>query len=157
MRVNPRDYYDSEDIYMTAKEFLRQAYRLDVRIGSDMMELEELRELSTGIGSPGFEQSYNPNRPKEAPFAKALERVHDMEERISAEIESLTLKKEEIRSVIDEVEDFDQQMLLRYRYLHRCSWDEICEKMHYSTRWLHILHGKGLSAVDAVLRRRGLQ
>ena len=31
---------------MTAKEYLRQAYRLDHRIDSDITEMERLRELS---------------------------------------------------------------------------------------------------------------
>lgn len=142
---------------MTAKEFLCQAYRLDVRIKSDKRELEELRSLAAGVGSPGFERSYNPNKAIEPPFIKALERIQDMEAWINAEIDSLIKKKAEIREVIDEVEDFDQQTLLRYRYLHHASWDEICNEMHFGLRWLHILHGKALSATEDVLRRRGLQ
>ena len=65
--------------------------------------------------------------------------------------------QKEGREVIDEVEDFDQQTLLHYRYLHHASWDEICNEMHFGLRWLHILHGKALSATEDVLRRRGLQ
>lgn len=46
---------------MTAKEYLRQAYRLDHRIDSDITEMERLREMACSIGSPGFEEHYDPN------------------------------------------------------------------------------------------------
>ena len=65
--------------------------------------------------------------------------------------------KEEIRSVIDQVENFDQQMLLRYRYLHHYSWETIAETMHFGTRWLHVLHGRALNSVDSILRFRNLE
>ena len=35
---------------MTAKEYLRQAYRLDHRINSDIAELERLREMASSVG-----------------------------------------------------------------------------------------------------------
>ena len=47
---------------MTAKEYLKQAYRLDHRINSDIAEMERLREMVSSVGSPGFEEHYNPNR-----------------------------------------------------------------------------------------------
>ena len=41
---------------MTAKEYLRQAYRLDHRINSDIAEMERLQEMAGSVGSPGFEE-----------------------------------------------------------------------------------------------------
>ena len=64
---------------MTAKEYLRQAYRLDHRIDSDITEMERLREMACSIGSPGFEEHYDPNHATEAPFVRALEKVWKME------------------------------------------------------------------------------
>ncbi|MGR5911137.1 hypothetical protein ACT7C4_27045 [Bacillus pacificus] len=37
---------------MTAKEFLKQAYRLNELINSDLEELQNLRELSRSVSSP---------------------------------------------------------------------------------------------------------
>ena len=37
---------------MTAKEYLRQAYRLDHRINSDLAELERLRDMEGSISLP---------------------------------------------------------------------------------------------------------
>lgn len=63
---------------MTAKEYLRQAYRLDHRINSDLAELERLRDMEGSISSPSFEEHYNPNRNTEAPFIRCLEKVWDL-------------------------------------------------------------------------------
>ena len=47
---------------MTAKEYLKQAYRLDHRINSDIAEMERLREMASNVSSPGFEEHYNPSQ-----------------------------------------------------------------------------------------------
>lgn len=147
--------YISEDYNMTAKEYLQQAYRLTARIKSDLQELEDLRSMTSSIHSPGFERNYNPNRPTEAPFVKGLERIWVMEERINCEIERLISLREEIREVIDEVSDYDQKMLLRYRYINHLSWDDIAGKMFYGQRWLFILHGRALKSVESILKKEG--
>lgn len=76
---------------MTAKEYLRQAYRLDHRINSDLAELERLRDMEGSISSPSFEEHYNPNRNTEAPFIRCLEKVWDLEMKIKTEIDKLII------------------------------------------------------------------
>ena len=49
---------------MTVKEYLKQAYRLDHRIDSDIAEMERLREMACSIGVPGFEEHHDPNHPR---------------------------------------------------------------------------------------------
>ena len=58
---------------MTAKEYLEQVYYLDSRIRSNLQELADLREMVYSVFSPSLEQSYNPNRPTEAPFVRGIE------------------------------------------------------------------------------------
>ena len=41
---------------MKVKEYLGQAYRLDQRINSDIEELGKLREMSSSISSPTWEE-----------------------------------------------------------------------------------------------------
>ena len=72
---------------MTAKEYLKQAYRLDHRINSDIAELGRLREMSSGISSPGFGEKVQTSHSGEAPFVKCLERIYDLEEKINNEID----------------------------------------------------------------------
>ena len=64
---------------MTAKEYLKQAYRLDHRINSDISELGRLREMSSGISSPGFGEKVQTSHSGDAPFVKCLERIYDLD------------------------------------------------------------------------------
>ena len=65
---------------MTSKEYLRQAYRLDHRINSDIKEMERLRDMAGSVSSPSLEERHNPDRPTEAPFVRCIMRVMELEE-----------------------------------------------------------------------------
>ena len=130
---------------MTAKEYLRQAYRLDHRIDSDIAEMERLREMACSVGSPGFEEHHNPNRPTEAPFVRALEKVWRMEEKINAEIDRLVDLKAQIRGVIEAVSD--ERMVLRYRYIHNMTWERIGDELHAGETSIRRWHASALAHV----------
>ena len=102
---------------MTPKEYLRQAYRLDHRINSDIAEMERLQEMVGTVSSPSLEEHYNPNRPTEAPFIRRLEKVWELQDKINREIDRFIDLKAQMRDVIATVSDADEQMVLRYRYI----------------------------------------
>lgn len=129
---------------MTAKEYLRQAYRLDAMIESRLRELEYWRTLSTGVGGCRFEPNYNPNYPDEAGFVRCLNKIDEIERDINAKISRLVDLKMEIGNAIDKMENPDEQLLLRYRYLEKRSWDEIAYLLHVSERTVHRIHGTAL-------------
>ena len=132
---------------MTAKEYLRQAYRLDHRIDSDIAEMERLREMACSIGAPGFEEHYNPNHPTEAPFVRAIEKVWKMEQKINTEIDRLVDLKAQIRSVIEAVSDPNERMVLRYRYIHNMTWERIGDELHAGETSIRRWHANALSHV----------
>lgn len=142
---------------MTSKEYLKQAYRLDQRIKSDIEELGRLRETVAGAGSPGFEEHRNPNRPTEAPYVQGVERICEMEEKINAEIDRFVDLKEQIRMMIERMDDPDEQMVLRYRYIHNYIWEDIASEMNYSLRWIYKIHSKALDSFEAVLKETGCE
>ena len=115
---------------MTPKEYLRQAYRLDHRINSDIAEMERLQEMLGTVSSPSLEEHYNPNRPTEAPFIRRLEKVWELQDKINREIDRLIDLKAQMRDVIATVSDADEQMVLRYRYIHNMTWEQIGDELH---------------------------
>ena len=115
---------------MTAKEYLRQAYRLDNRIKSDIEEMGRLREMAKSVSSPCLEERHNPNRPTEAPFTQCVIRLTELEQAINAEIDRFVALKEQMRSVIDTVKDKDERMTLRYRYIHNMTWEKIGDELN---------------------------
>ena len=132
---------------MTAKEYLKQGYRLDKKINSDLTELEQLRTMVSNISSPGFDEHHNPSTQTEASFVRVLEKAWKMEEKLNAEIDVLVDLKEQIRGVIDGVPDPNERMVLRYRYIHNMTWEKISEELHAGETSIRRWHRTALSHV----------
>lgn len=132
---------------MTAKEYLRQAYRLDQKISSDLEEVASLREMSASVSSPQLTERVQTSKNTDVPFVRALEKIMDLEERINKEIELLMELKKEIRVVITTLEDTDERMVLKYRYVHNYTWEQIGNELHADARTVRRWHGKALQHV----------
>ena len=132
---------------MTAKEYLRQAYRLDQKISSDLEEVASLREMSASVSSPQLTERVQTSKNTDAPFVRALEKIIDLEEHINKEVELLMELKKEIRVVITTVEDTDERMVLKYRYVHNYTWEQIGNELHADARTDRRWHGKALQHV----------
>jgi DNA-directed RNA polymerase specialized sigma subunit len=130
---------------MTAKEYLRQAYRLNELIDSRITELERLRDYSTRLTSCGFEsERVSKSRSSEAPFARIIEKIVDLEKIINRDIDRYVDLKTEMNAAIDRVLNVDERLLLRYRYLNNYSWDDIAQLLNVSGRTVHRIHSSAL-------------
>ena len=133
---------------MTAKEYLYQAYRLDDLINSYRRELASLKELSLSVGSQDTSKdSVSVSKDNSARFTRIVDSIVDLETKINNEIENYVAVKNEIHSVIEAVENNDEKLCLRYRYIEFMSWDDIADKMHYELRNVFRLHGKALKNI----------
>lgn len=129
---------------MTAKEYLRRAYRLDQQIDSHVAELEHLRELSSRIQSSKFGERVSGTRGTEASYTRIIDKITDMQQRINAEIDTLVDLKAELNIAIELVSDVDERLLLRYRYINNTSWDDIAKALNVSSRTVHRIHASAL-------------
>lgn len=129
---------------MTAKEYLNQARHLDALINCRLREIDYWRDLSSGVSGSNFEPHYNPNRLTEAPFVRCLEKIDEIQRDIQEKVGRLIALREEIDRAIDSLENRDEQLLLRYRYLDGCTWEEIGHMLNVSLRTVHRIHGSAL-------------
>lgn len=129
---------------MTAKEYLRRAYRLDQQIDSHVAELEHLRELSSRIQSSKFGERVSGTRGAEASYTRIIDKITDMQQRINVEIDTLVDLKAELNIAIERVSDVDERLLLRYRYINNTSWDDIAKALNVSSRTVHRIHASAL-------------
>jgi DNA-directed RNA polymerase specialized sigma subunit len=132
---------------MTPKTYLNQAYRLEQRIRLDTEELENLRTMAASVGSPGFEEHYNPNHPIDAPFVKTLNRIWEKERKVNEELDQLLQLQDEIQSVIAKVDNMDERMILTYRYLKNYTWARIGDELSADERTIRRWHDRALSHV----------
>ena len=133
---------------MTTREYLRQAYRLDHKINSDIEEVAHLRAMASSISSPLLGDKVQTSRSGDAPFAKSIEKIHRMEEQINHEIDTLVDLKQQMRDVIDAVSDTDERMVLRYRYIHNLTWEQIGIEMNADARTIRRWHSGALLHVE---------
>ena len=132
---------------MTSKAYLDQAYRLEQRVRLDKDELEDLRTLAASVGSPGFEEHYNPNHASEAPFVKTLERIWEMEKKVNDELCLLLQLKGEMHSVINQLDNMDERLVLTYKYLKNYTWMRIGNELSADERTIRRWHSRALSHV----------
>ena len=129
---------------MTAKEYLNQARHLDALIHCRLREIDYWRDLSSSVSGSSFEEHHNPNRPTEAPFVRCLEKIDEIQRSVEEKVAYLICLKEAINKAIDKLDNRDEQLLLRYRYLDNCTWEEIAAMLNVSIRSVHRIHGMAL-------------
>ncbi|MCH4007685.1 MAG: RNA polymerase subunit sigma-70 [Eubacterium sp.] len=132
---------------MTPKEYLRQSYRLDQRINSDIEEVGRLRSMSASVSSPAFTERVQTSHNGDAPFVHSIEKIIELEHQIDKEIDLYVDLKDQIRSVISKVENTDEQMVLRYRYVHNYTWEMIGTLLNADARTVRRWHGDALQHV----------
>ena len=138
---------------MNAKDFLSQAFRLDCRIDSKLEQIESLYALATKVTSPAInDMPGSPNRNIHQ-MEDVIVKVLEMRDELKKSAKELLELKQQIMGVIEMVEDTDQRTLLELRYLCFKTWEDIAVDMNFGTRYIHILHGKALSEVDAILEK----
>lgn len=132
---------------MTARAYLSQAYRLENRIKLIKERIEDLRELSTSVSSPGFEEHYNATKNTDAPFIRVLEKIMEYEEEYQEQLYQLLRLQKQIDETIATVDEVDLRMVLTYRYIKSLSWykigAELCIDESTARRW----HDKALTKV----------
>lgn len=129
---------------MTAKEYLRQLWHLDRRIN---IRLQELERLKADIGIR--QMPNNPDRvtgsgcPQD-PVSDTVIRIHDMEERLDAQVDKYINLKAKIVEQIDGMENQMYQDILKCRYVLMQNWEQVALTMKYTERQCYRIHGRAL-------------
>lgn len=132
---------------MNAKEYLSQAFRLDQRINSKLEQVSKLRDLS--MKASGLRLAERISGTKEHSLMEtALVKMIDLEAEINADIDRLVDLKREILAIINSVHPAEYQLVLEMRYLNFMTWEEIADRMSYSWRNVHYVHGKALRTAE---------
>ena len=131
---------------MIAKDYLRRAYLLDKQINVEIQELESLKSMRGQVQGVFYGERIgtNPSRNLEAPFVKTIEKIWEREQSLNEKIDRLVDLKTEINAAIDKLEDVEERLLLKYRYLKNESWEDIAMDLNVSYRTVHRIHASAL-------------
>lgn len=131
---------------MTAKEYLSQAFWVDVGIGSKLDQLDRLNALATKatttFSEVPFSGTPDPHRNEDI-----IIKIIELEDTIRDEMRRLVDLKAEIMAKIRAVEDPEQRYVLEKRYLEFKKWEDIAGEMYRSLRSIYRLHGEALKNV----------
>lgn len=131
---------------MTAKEYLKQAYRLDLQIDAKLEQLSRLKDLAQKCTATMTGMPHNPSGSKTR-MADTIEKIVDLQNEINADIDKLVDLKRDIGRLIKSVPDPEQQTILEKRYLCYLSWEQIAVDMNYSIQHIFRLHDKALENI----------
>lgn len=136
---------------MIAKEYLKQAYKIEAKINADMEHIDRLRELAkkatTSISAERISGTSKHSR-----IEDCICRIVELQDDIKSEILHLINVKRNIQKIIENVHNRDLNVLLTLRYINYETWYEISKKLNYSERWIHKLHATALITVDEILK-----
>ena len=136
---------------MNAEKYLNQLYKLNNLIKSDKEEIEELRCLATSI-SGNMTQERVQSSTSNDKITNVVSKIIDLEKEIQKEIERFIELKKEVRDVINQVEDVDERLFLKYRYILFYQWKEISGKLNCSQTQVQRIRDKAIESIEQILK-----
>ena len=142
---------ESGVVPMAAKEYLKKIARMESYIQSKKERLAVLKEMSSGISSPKFDDMpRNPNKGRSR-LEETILKYIDLENEIKEDEKKLEYEKLYLLEAIGRIEEPEYQTILISRYFKHQSWNDIANSLFYTKRWLYSLHGRALERLDEEL------
>lgn len=135
---------------MTAKQFLSQARRIDKRIDNYVEEITQLLTLATKT-TPSNAQERVQSSGTGDKVGDGASKIADLQREMDECVDELLIKKEEIRKVIEQVDDTDCYDLLYKRYILYKKWEQIAVDKDITTMGVWKMHGRALKKVEKIL------
>lgn len=133
---------------MNTVQYLKQLYGLNDLINSCLQELGNLRALCASIASPKLSgMPPSATKTKDAQFTVCIQKIIDLERTIDEEIDRYVDLNKEVRETINQLYNVKEKLVLRMRYIHFLSWEEISEKMGYSVMQVHRIHDRAIKKI----------
>ena len=134
---------------MTSKEYLSQAFIVDVDINTKLDQLDRLNALATKATTTFSEVPFtgtpDPHRREDI-----IVKIIDLEDRIKEEMRRLVDLKSDIMTASAKIEEPEQRIVLEKRYLEFKKWEDIAVEMNRSLRSIYRLHGEALKNVHVL-------
>ena len=135
---------------MEARAFLSRAGLLELQVQSKLMQLESLKSLACRVTAVYDAEPVTHSR-NPAQMQDVIVRIMEVEEDLNRRIDTLVEMKLSIGLTIDRVQDSLLRLILEKKYLDFMTLDEIGAEIHYSSRWMRVLHHRALEEVQKVL------
>ena len=131
---------------VAAKNYLSQAFGINQRIESKLVQIEELHNLATKATVTYSDMPKNPNR-SGSRIEDCIIKIMDLEAEINKDMVELVELKKDIIHRIKSVEGVELQTILELRYLSYMRWEEIAIELGYGIDNIFRLHRNALDEI----------
>lgn len=133
-----------------AKRYLQRIARCDSRINAMLAEVDGLYDMVTKI-TPTLKQDVVSGGGNQDKIGDAVAKIVDLKDEINREIDRFVDMKREAAAMLDKLENHLYYIILHRRYVQYETLEQIAADMHYTYRWVCILHGRALQAFAEVM------
>ena len=137
---------------MNAKEYLQQAYLMELQVQSKLQQIEALRSAAEGLNRCIAAERVTHSKNVTA-MQDTVQKIIEAEEELNGEIDRLVDLKREIRGTIGQVKNVVYRLILEKRHLSFLKWEEIACDLGYTARWCQIRHREALRVVQKLLEK----
>lgn len=130
---------------MTAKRYLQEIYRLNIKIKQRTEQLNELKASASGFRAIDYSADKIQATPSDR-MANVIGRCVDLEESVNKLVEEYLYKKNYIINQIQGLDDIRYIKILYDHYVDFKSLDTISKEIPYDYNWLCHLHGLALKS-----------
>ena len=134
-----------------SKKYLQQIQLYDSHITTKLEELQHLKGMVLRI-TPTLKDDVVSRGGTQDKLAEAVAKIVDLEAEINRDIDRYVNAKQEISATLDKLTNPDQLQVLHMRYVQYKTWEQIACDMNMTYRNVCYIHGKGLQAVNEILK-----
>lgn len=134
------------------KKYLQQIRLYDSRITTKLEELQHLKGMVLRI-TPTLKDDVVSSGGAQDKLGDAVAKIVDLEAEINRDIDRYVNAKQEISATLDKLTNPDQLKVLHMRYVQYKTWEQIAYEMNMTYRNVCYIHGKGLQAVDEIIKQ----
>lgn len=137
---------------MNAKDFLQQVKKLDKMIENKLAEVQRWKDIAnsatSNMSGEKVESSHNPHK-----IVDAICTYMDLETEIKKDIDALVRIKNDVISVIEQLNATEYDLLHKV-YIQHYRLDEAAYMLKNSYSWATTVHGRALKHVQKILDER---
>lgn len=134
---------------MTAKEYLKQLHKADVIINQRIQEKDDLRMMSTSIGSFDYSKERVQTSPSgSAQYERIINKMLDLDNEINHLIDDYVDLKHTIIGQIQGLHDVKCIEILHKRYVENKRLEVIAVEMNFTYQYTRELHGHALQEFE---------
>lgn len=139
---------------MTAKTYLNQIQKAEIKIADGLEELARLKALATKVTSAMdgevVSSSKNPDK-----MTDAVAKILKLQEEINRDVDKYVDIKNEATELLAQVENPTHYKILHSRYVLYKTWEQIACEIGFTYQWVCKLHGVALIEFEKIMKKSG--